>query len=446
MATSSEKETKYYILVTGANSGLGFAICCRLIDEFLSTHLPSHSLTLIITTRDSRKANDTVARLQEHLQKATDAAAESAGTEEKPPNSRITFQPESLDLTSLRSVLDLSNKLLATLPKLDAVILNAGYGGFTGINWPLAVWSIMTDWVRAVTWPTFKLSGIGYVTKSQLGLEGVKNISNESPKSIAAVTNGTINSDDEPPLGEVFCSNVFGHYVLSHHLTPLLSESSNSGQKCGRIIWLSSLEAYADCFSVADIQGLKSPKAYEASKRLTDVLALTSSLPSTSAWTDRFFTRQADKVKMYVVHPGICATGILPLPAILWFCMAAAFYVARWLGSPWHTVRAYSGAWAPVWIALSSQPALDELEDATGPTKWGSSTDRLGRDRVMQTEVEGWGYGGSVGDTDGNSQGRRPGVKNLTAEERESFEELGRECWQEMEGLREEWELRLAAS
>lgn len=39
--------------------------------------------------------------------------------------------------------------------------------------------------------------------------------------------------------------------------------------------------------------------------------------------------------------------------------------------------------------------------------------------------------------------GSRRGFREVTREDREAFEELGRECWKEMEGLRVAWEERL---
>ncbi|KLJ07769.1 3-keto steroid reductase, partial [Blastomyces silverae] len=78
-----------------------------------------------------------------------------------------------------------------------------------------------------------------------------------------------------------------------------------------------------------------------------------------------------------------------------------------------------------------------------GKPKWGSSTDRLGRDSAVSTEVEGWGYGGVVGAAvlEGDKKRRRKvGATDLTAEEKVEFEELGRTCWREMEELRVRWE------
>ncbi|KAI4121124.1 MAG: hypothetical protein LQ347_006946, partial [Umbilicaria vellea] len=393
--TFSALEDRVYILVTGANgyvnalktlapryntnlhpSGLGFATCCRLVDEFLETRPPFQSLTLIFTARDANKSHATLSRLRLHLQKR-------AKRLNAPLESRITFQPEQLDLTSLRSVQILSKKLLSSLLRIDAIILNAGYGGFTGINWPLAIWSVLTNFPHSVTYPTYKVSGVGYVTKPQL------------------VSNSTVSSDvKEPPLAEIFCSNVFGHYLLCHFLAPLFSVRPLSIPSRSRIIWISSVEAYAWTFSPSDLQGLHAPTAYESSKRLTDILALTASLPSTKPWTDRFLSissssSHADENKnirepsIYLTHPGICATTIIALPLILHWTMTLAFYLARWFGSPWHTVSAYKGACAPVWIALASQSQLDSMEEDEGAAKWGSSVDRMGEERVTRTEVEG---------------------------------------------------------
>ena len=84
------------------------------------------------------------------------------------------------------------------------------------------------------------------------------------------------------------------------------------------------------------------------------------------------------------------------------------------------------------------------MEEEGGAGKWGSGVDQMGEERVMRTEVEGWGYGGRVGDVGGRGRkGRRRDVRDLTGREREAFEDDGRAAWREMEGLRMEWEGRL---
>ena len=62
----------------------------------------------------------------------------------------------------------------------------------------------------------------------------------------------------------------------------------------------------------------------------------------------------------------------------------------------------------------------------------------------MRTEVEGWGVRGQVEALEGKElRARRRGVQDLRTEEQGRFEELGQECWRQMEELRREWGKRL---
>lgn len=145
---------------------------------------------------------------------------------------------------------------------------------------------------------------------------------------------------------------------------------------------------------------------------------------------------------MYLSHPGVCATSIVPVtnPLILLFVHLALYWV-RLLGSPWHTISPYKGSCAPVWLALASQEYLDAMEEEYGKGKWGSAVDWRGRERVTRTEVEGWGFGGVVGDVEHwGRRARKRGVVDLTEEERQNFELVGRDSWKSMEELRVEWE------
>ena len=334
--------------------------------------------------------------------------------------------PENVDLSNLISVRSLSQRLICTLPKLDAIILNAGLGGWTGIDWVGAVWGVCTDLVHQVSWPTYKQAAVGVITPPQK----------------------SHHHQEEPRLGGVFCANVFGHYMLTHNLVSLLK---HGGQ--GKIIWISSLEATRHLFDVDDIQGLLSKTPYESSKCLTDILALTSNLPCTAPWVASFYDGEPNLMHMYVSHPGICGTSIVPLPLPLFYSMLCIFMVARLLGSPWHTISTYLGATAPVWLALCTQADLDRAElpyrqnGGGGRAKWGSSySSRLGGadddGKPASTEVDGWGFGGVVGPAvvdEDRFRRRKRGAVDLSAEEKEKFEMLGRLCWQRMEELRILW-------
>ncbi|KAL5336780.1 hypothetical protein BJX70DRAFT_371541 [Aspergillus crustosus] len=419
-------EKNVYVLVTGANSGLGYSICCRLADEFLTSRQNDHRLlTVIFTTRSSRKGDDTLRALQTHLRTSVKEPSAAA---------RVTFVPENVDLCNLLSIRALSRRLNKTFPKLDAVVLNAGIGGWTGIDWPLAIWSVVTDLVHAVSWPTYKVAPAGVITENQT----------------------TSLADKEPRLGTVFCANVLGHYMLAHNVMPLLHRSGSPNGP-GRVIWVSSQEATIKHFDVDDLQGLQTLAPYESSKALTDLLCLTSELPSTASWVKTFRAPDFDKTdttepsqppKTYLSHPGVCATAIIPLALPLFYAMLAAFWLARLVGSPWHNMSSYLGARAPVWLSLSAQSTLDNAEEpyirnGGGRAKWGSSSTRTGASLVASTEVDGWGYGGVVGPAvieEDKYRRRKRGVTDLTKEEKEQFEVLGRKCWQRMEELRIQWD------
>ncbi|KAH9862565.1 hypothetical protein IAQ61_009982 [Plenodomus lingam] len=415
----------FYVLVTGANSGLGLAIGTRLIDEFLQTRPQSESLVLIITTRDRRKGDATIETLEKHLRTVISSHERILPGISQVLQRRVYFRQERLDLLSLVSVQKLCKKLRETTPKLDVVVCNAGIGGWTGINWPLAIWTILTGWKSAVTWPTFKLAGVGRVAKPQIPAD----------KRV-----------EEPPLGEVFCANFFGHYLLGHYLAPLLAKHPRNEHTRGRLIWVSSLEAYDHMFDINDLQGLASHAPYESSKRLTDVMAICSRLPSTADLVAHYFDGAHDSEKtssprIYTSHPGICGTSIIALPVILEYLMFTAFYIARWLGSQWHPVTAAKGATAMVWLALAKQSTLDSMEGKDGVGKWGSATDVWGRERVERTEVAGWGWGGRLGET--RTSGRDPYAQDVSQENQERFLQIGQKCWEEMERFRREWEERL---
>ncbi|KAI5859053.1 hypothetical protein BZA05DRAFT_383221 [Tricharina praecox] len=366
------------------HSGLGLSIAKRLCTDFLATYPTHETLTIIFTTRSSRKSTTTLSLLIDHLA-ALDRSGHSATL-------RIRFSTAQVDLTSLPSVAALSKHLIHSFPHLDAAIFNAGMGAFTGIDWLGCFISLAKNWVEAVTHPVFKIQAVGRTVPQP------------------AVGGGDI--------GEVFCANVFGHYYLAHELMPLLRQGR------GRIIWVSSLEAYARVFDKDDLEGRKATHSYEASKRLTDVIALTSSLPATKAWADSYFSASEQeqekekgerRPKMFLSHPGICATAMVDLHVVLFYCMTLAFYIARWIGSPWHTISTDTGANAPVHLALARDEELVETEAQR--KKWGSGSDRAGKGVLRVTDVEG--------------------------ESGEEWEELGRDVWRQMEELRVVWKARL---
>lgn len=363
------------------------------------------------------------------------------------------------------------------IPRLDAVILNAGIGGWTCVDWLGAVRNFLTaGWVQATTWPTFKLAEPGLLVEP---LPESGSGDQKKPTSTTA-------------MGQVFCANVFGHYLFAHAIMPLLSRrggggGDEDGVPPGRIIWESSLEATGEHFSPDDFQGVRKHAAYESTKRLTDLLCLTADLPSVRPHARRYWEEdeegeekedgaagrereheqeQKQRPRVYLCHPGIVVTTIFPLPLLIFYAYKMAMYVTRWLGSPWHTNTSYTAAVSMVWLALAAQGELDGK--GAQSVKWGSACDFWGNSLVKKTEVDGWGWEGRVEgleeeggvDDDGMGKGdrkaatttarvlrkitgRKSGAEVVTEEKRIAFEEMGAECWREMERLRVEWEGRI---
>ncbi|GIZ44983.1 hypothetical protein CKM354_000816700 [Cercospora kikuchii] len=428
-SSNGNAASTFRVLVTGANSGLGFALCCRLIDEFLYTRPQTQILHLLFSTRDAKKSKDTSQRLQAHLQNALRNANGKTLGISIILESRIKMEGVQVDLLKLGSVKILAEELLGRGERFDAVVWNAGVAGWKGINWFGAIWSVLTQLGQAVTFPDYMVCDVGKRAGRQV----------QKQKDSEGLDGG--DKEEEPVLAEVFTANVFGHYMLTHWISPLLDRES-------RIVWISSTGAVHDAFRVEDIQGLKSFVAYESSKRLTEFLALTAELPSTRTYTKNFFSAtsqgaEGQQPRMLVTHPGVVATSISGLHWFLSIFMTLAFYLARILGSPWHAIDPYKGAVSMVFAVLS--PQIIELEEREGKGKWGSAANNRGEERVARTEVEGWGYCGKPGVVPPGSAttGLYAKRKETTKESREEFEEIGRQVWKEMEAMRVDWERRL---
>lgn len=338
----------------------------------------------------------------------------------------------------------------ARIPRIDAALFNAGIGGWSGLDWlELARQFFRVGLVQATTFPSFKKASPAAVLDPRQLLGGG---STSDPKSSAPADG----------LAEVFCANVFGHYVLAHELLPLLSRATPDEPR-GRVVWTSTIDAGREHLRFDDFQARRHTPPYESSKRITDLIALTADLPSVEKVSNPFFTSSAAadkpiKPRFYLSHPGVVCSPLFPLNVFLFWAYWYAMLLARWCGSPWHPVKAYLGACASVWLALADQESLDALR--AGRSKWGSSCTPLGRAAPKRTEIEGWGWDGEVGallekeeeeEEDGGddagvlrkARGRKWDAVDLTEEMRAGFEEDGRRCWAELERLRTAWEAAL---
>lgn len=369
------------------------------------------------------------------------------------------------------------------IPRLDALVLNAGIGGWTHLDWlGFTKKALLKGWVEAVTFADYKIATVGK-TISALSLSEqniiVSDVTADADTTLKTKqkTMALASKVNDEQLGEVFAANVFGHYIFVHEVMPLLARTPDSvaaGVPVARIIWQSSIEPLAHHLVPTDIQGLCTSTPYESTKRLTDVLALSSHLPSVRnkaaasyfvppSWPEEEENHDNNnKVEktvppnLFVAHPGVLVTTIFPLPRILHFFYWLGLLLARWLGSPWHTCEPYIAAFASVWLILETEDGLTARQAKR--SKWGSATDRFGRAACKRSEVALWGWEGKAEDfsgvaaaTDdkeeegilGRQVGRWSGAKATTKEDIEEFEILGQWCWSEMEQLRLVWDARI---
>jgi 3-keto steroid reductase len=437
-----------YVLVTGANGGVGYATCTRLISSFLTSQ-PSGNLHLIPTTRNTTRGTETKNLLLQYVHDlstsrkpfykftrggtAASLSTKQVDAAKKGFEARIIVSPLVIDLCSLRSIHDAAETVKSLVPRVDVLICNAGIGGWIGMSWTGFFKQIWEEGpLAAVGRPNYKICRVGAVTKTQLVV-----IQNPSSANGTAKVPASETADAEPKLGEVFCANTFGHYVFAHQILNLLKRKDE--EEKARVIWVSTLEAFGKYFDADDLQGLTSSNAYERSKRLTDLLALSYDSPVAKPFTASFLGDDATTTsssptssramrskaavpqtasspskppRMLLSHPGICVTPIMPLSSsILVWLEIVVFLFVRMLGSAWHTIEADKGAVSSVWLALEDEKVLDASE--ADAKKWGSVAHRWGAEGIQETPVEELG---TVG-----------------------FEKEGARCWELMEKLRLEW-------
>jgi 3-keto steroid reductase len=162
-------------------SGIGLSIGERLIDEFLATRSLRSHLILIPTTRSKSKSLQTIKALRDYARKAaqTSKALHSrVGSSYRWQDTvaRVHVLSLQVDLCDLRGVYAFADALVhrpvsnpeglegeylrdVRIPRLDTVVFNAAYGGWSGVNYPKAIWVILTEGlVQSVTWPSYKMA------------------------------------------------------------------------------------------------------------------------------------------------------------------------------------------------------------------------------------------------------------------------------------------------
>ncbi|PPQ97106.1 hypothetical protein CVT26_001011 [Gymnopilus dilepis] len=363
------------VVVTGANGGIGYGCCKRLLVQLCQLNPPdarpqafaSHissdekapagykGLTLIMACRNRKRAETARTKLLRWFDGQVETLRRLPNYDEDYVSNFLRnchVEIEELDLASVSSVLNFSAVVHQKYPYVSHLLCNAGVASFKKVNWLLAIKQLILDPMGLITAPNFYTQHVGEISADNLGW--------------------------------VWQSNVFGHFMLFRELEDLLAKSPFD---CSRVVWCSSIEASPKYYDSDDWQLKKSEHSYESSKYQVDLLATTL---NQAAGQSTPATRKP--TKHFISEPGVCSTSISAklIHPFLDYIKLILFYVGRFCGSPHHTIDPWKAAIASIHLALAHIVFLPLFlnNDPNKPVRFGAQTGRFGNEYVGLSVVK----------------------------------------------------------
>ncbi|OSX57027.1 hypothetical protein POSPLADRAFT_1041828 [Postia placenta MAD-698-R-SB12] len=368
--------TQLIIVVTGANGGVGFGVCHRLLVQ-LSEHNPPDAtprfdiklgsgqgefeynasaagVNIILACRDLKRADDARAALYGLLDAHIASLPEHSVAREYALEFRKKVQLEThkLDLSETRSVLQFGREVSQKYPYISHLICNAGVAKYSHLDFPKFFRQCFESPTGAIHHPAFNIQ-----------------------------KTGTMSTDG---LGYVWQCNVFGHYALFRSIQPLLSKYSSKSSTPPRVLWTTSIDVLPAYNPADDWQLTKTDASYQASKFQLDLM---------SRELARRSSEDDGKVVHVLVSPGITATKMaaeLLRPVILEWLMLLFFYFCRLLGSPNVLFSTYKAAIAASNLTLLPIEHIPRYIDGGAFPKFSAQNDRWGTESIGVEAVTEW--------------------------------------------------------
>jgi len=365
------------VIVTGANGGLGYGSCKRLLVQLCQLNSPdsrpqafaSHikcderspagyqGVTLIMACRNRKRAEAARTKLLHWFDKQVDKLRSLPNYNKDYVSNFLAnchVETEELDLASVSSVFKFSAIIHQKYPYVSHLLCNAGVASFKNVNWLLCIKQLVLDPMGLITSPVFYSQHCGELSADNLGW--------------------------------VWQSNVFGHFILYRELEDLLAKSPF---ECSRVVWCSSIEASPKFYDSNDWQLKKTEHSYESSKYQIDLIATT---------LDRLAVQSTPgsgkPIRHFISEPGVCSTSISSklVGPLLDYLKVILFYIGRLCGSPHHTIDPWKAAIASVHLMLAPIIFLPLFLDnePSKPIRFGAQTGRWGNEVVGLTVVQEW--------------------------------------------------------